>query len=91
MPVVVHLSNGQVDNLRMAKSCSWSPSAATQPGTPPQPRWLVCHGERGEIIATYKEASVNGFRVEQVQRSPRFRFPSWKKSVTAYVTPNKLM
>jgi hypothetical protein len=83
MPVVVHLSNGKVENLRLAKSASWSPPASAQSSKHPVPRWLVCYGGRGEVVATFRESDVNGYKVERSIQSHRIRFPSWRKSVTA--------
>lgn len=79
MSVVVHLSNGQVAELRSAKSCSWSPSFDRPAGAPETPRWLICRNERGEVVATYKEPDIKGYQPQSPQQLRRFRFPSLGK------------
>jgi hypothetical protein len=78
MPVVVHLKNGQDKELRLAHSCAWISRPAGQSG----PRWLVCKNERGEVLATFEEPEINGYRIEPA-KSKRMRFPTLRPRTAA--------
>jgi hypothetical protein len=74
MPVVVHLKNGLDKQLRLAHSCAWIARPSGQAG----PRWLVCKNERGDILATFEEPEINGFRIVPPAKTPRLRFPRFR-------------
>lgn len=85
MPIVVHLRNGQVTDLRAANSCSWSPASSTRTGSNTNsPRWLVCRNQQGDIVATYQESEVIGYQIRNQPSSvKRFTFPALRKSAKA--------
>lgn len=76
MPVTVHLRNGQVDEHKAATSCSWKSTGSSKTPRADQPRWLICTNDKGEIVASYKESEINGFRPQTVKR---FSFPSVRR------------
>ncbi len=84
MPIVVHLRNGQVEELRAAHSCSWSPAQASRAGSKHSPRWLVCRNQRGDVVATYQESELVGYQVRnQKSSAKRFTLPAWRTSEKA--------
>lgn len=78
MPVVVHHRNGQVMELPVAKTCSWKSAATGQATVDNVPRWLECRNERGDVVATYREPEVVGYKVLRGRSIPRFRIPGWR-------------
>jgi hypothetical protein len=70
MPVVVHLKDGTNKELRLAQTCAWELSSNGLGS----PRWLVCRNYRGEVLGTFKESDVNGFRIVPAEKR-RLRLP----------------
>ena len=83
MSVVVHLRNGQIAELQTASSCTWTPAAGKKSGNEVPPRMLVCRNERGNVVASYKEPEVIGYRKQPVQSVRRFRFPTLRRKATS--------
>ena len=79
MSVVVHLKNGQIAELQSASSCAWTPAAGKTFGNEVPPRILVCRNDRGNVVASYKEPEVIGYRKQPVQSVRRFNFPIWNR------------
>lgn len=80
MPVVVHLKNGRNQEVRLASSCSWSSVPAGKSAKIPSPRWLVCRNDRGDVIATFHESDITGYKLTPRQEIPRSRFPKvWSR------------
>lgn len=81
MSVVVHLKDGRNQEVRQAHSCSWSSVPAGNNGVIPAPRWLVCRNERGDVIATFHESDISGYKIAPGQKQPRVRFPKvWNRA-----------
>lgn len=76
MAVTVHLRNGEISEHKAATACSWKTMGASSGPGSDQPRWLICTNERSDVIASYRESEVNGFRPQTVKR---FSFPSIRK------------
>ncbi|TVR76445.1 MAG: hypothetical protein EA415_01175 [Sphaerobacteraceae bacterium] len=75
MSVTVHMRNGQSFEHQNASTCTWKQIGSKNLIRADQPRWLICTNERGDIVASYQENEVNGFR-RQNQTAKRFSFPS---------------
>jgi hypothetical protein len=73
MAVQVHLRTGQIAEHKAATACSWKTLGVGTEGRSDEPRWLICTNEKGDVIASYRESDINGFRPETVKR---FSFPS---------------
>lgn len=81
MSVVVHLRDGRNQEVRQAYSCNWTSAPAGNSLKRPAPRWLVCHNQRGDIIATFPETEIAGYKKTQPQKRARVRFPKiWNRS-----------
>lgn len=81
MSVVVHLKDGRNQELRQAQSCSWSAAPTGNTTKSPGPKWLVCRNERGDIIATFPEAEISGYKLTPQQQKVRVRFPKiWQRA-----------
>lgn len=81
MSVVVHLRNGRNQELRQAFSCNWTSAPAGNNAGNPAPRWLVCQNQRGDVIATFPEPEIAGFKRTQPEKRTRIRFPRiWNRS-----------
>ena len=79
MAVVVHFRNGTNQKLAQAQNAAWVSNPASRHYDGVTPRWLVCRNKRGEVLGTFQEADVAGFRIEQVRNASRFRVPRLKR------------
>jgi hypothetical protein len=76
MSVTVHMRNGQINEHKAATSCIWKSIGSSSTPSAHQPRWLICTNEKGDVIASYQESEINGFRPQTVKR---FSFPSVRR------------
>ena len=74
MPVTVHLRDGSSEVIRQATSCEWTTGTADSRNPKSVSRWLVCRNRDGATVATFREATVNGYQITRSEPTPRFRF-----------------